>query len=87
MTALTEADVRLYVQAGASADDIQRAIAVVGHLQTSNLPECRAFNAALIAAAISQARTPEPPPNTDPVGEDERQLLHRALYRGLRLPR
>ena len=90
MTILTEADVRLYVQGAASTDDILRAIAVVGHLQTIDLPECRAFNAALIAAAISQARTPAP--NPEPVGEthggtDERQLLHRALHRGLRLPR
>lgn len=87
MTTLTEADVRLYVQGAASTDDILRAITVVGHLQTSNLPECRAFNAALIAAAISQARAPEPPPNPEPGEADERQLLHRALHRGLRLPR
>ena len=87
MTTLSEADVRVYVQGAATTDDIQRAIAVVPHLQTIDLPECRAFNAALIAAAIAQARTP-PAPNTEPVGEtDERQLLHRALHRGLRLPR
>ena len=90
LSTLTEADVRRYVQQEASSEDIQRAIDVVAKLQSGNLIECRAFNAALITVVIAQARQERSPPAaetvTEPV-ESGRQLMHRALQRSLRLPR
>lgn len=94
MAQITEADVRKYVEDATSADDIQRAIAVAEHLHRGELPECHAFNAALIAVAITQAKQGSQSTSsgetetadTADTADTDRQLLHRALQRSLRLP-
>jgi hypothetical protein len=92
MAEITEADVRQYVQEATSSEDIRRAILVVEKLRGCD-PECRAINAAMIAFAISQARTMERPQITATITVEEtetlltdRQMLHNALRRSMRLP-